>query len=201
MKTYLFSLGTHLNRKERSCGLASLVTLVFLYLNSCSSLSADKRPYAYLSDRSKFFLLTPAAIEKPMDMAQHISAVYNGQSFYFSSWVLADENGLDMSLFNELGAAMGDLSYKDGVVSLSSAVFPQSLKPEYIVADFQLCFYDPDLLSRALKDCGLVLETQNNHRRVYKGKSLIMEIEKTSGAVKLVNRLRGYSYTLEGEFL
>jgi len=190
-----------LSRKEKNCGLASLVALVFIYLNSCSSLAVDRRLYAYLSDRSKFFLLPPAAIEKSVDMAQRISASYNGQIFYFNSWVLADENGIDMSLFNELGAAMGELFYREGVVSLSSAVLPQSLKPEYIVADFQLCFYDPDLIGRALKDCGLVLETQNNHRRVYKGKSLIIEIEKTSGAVKLANHLRGYSYTLEGEFL
>jgi len=134
-------------------------------------------------------------------MAQHISASYNRQSFYFSSWIFADENGIDISLFNELGAAMGELSYREGVVNLSSAVFPKSLKPEYIVADFQLCFYDPELLGKALKDCGLVLETQNNNRRIYSGKNLIIEIEKTYGAVKLVNRLRGYSYTLEGEFL
>jgi len=177
-----------------------LAALVFIYLCSCSSLAVDKRPYAYLADRSKFILLPPAAIEKTVDMAQRISAIYSGQSFYFNAWVLADESGIDMSLFNELGAAMGELSYKDGVVSLSSAVFPQSIKPEYIVADFQLCFYDPALLIMALKDCGLVLETENNYRRIFEGKNLIMEIEKTSGAVKLVNHLRGYSYTLEGDF-
>ncbi len=80
-------------------------------------------------------------------------------------------------------------------------MFPQSFKPEYIVADFQLCFYDPDIVRRALKDCGLVLETQSNFRRIFEGKSLIIEIERASGAVKFVNHLRGYSYTLEGEFL
>jgi hypothetical protein len=201
MEPYLFPLVTHLSRKEKNSGLAFLAALVFIYLGSCSSLSVDKRPYAYLADRSKFILLPTAAIEKPVDMAQRISALYSGQSFFFNAWVLADENGIDMSLFNELGAAMGELSYKKGVVSLSSTVFPQSLKPEYIVADFQLCFYDPDLVRRALKNCGLVLETENNHRRIFEGKSLIIEIEKTSGAVKLVNHLRGYSYILEGEFL
>jgi hypothetical protein len=134
-------------------------------------------------------------------MAQRISALYNGQRSYFSAWVLADENGVDMSLFNELGAAMGELSYREGVASMSSTVFPQSLKPEYIVADFQLCFYDPDIVRRALKDCGLVLETQSNFRRIFEGKSLIIEIERASGAVKFVNHLRGYSYTLEGDFL
>jgi len=198
----LFPLGTHLNnRKEINRGLVFLAALVFIYLCSCSSLAFDKRPYAYLAGRSKYILLPSAAIEKPVDMAQRISALYNGQRSYFNAWVLADENGIDMSLFNELGAAMGELSYKDGVVSMSSAVFPQSLKPEYIVADFQLCFYDPDLVRVALKDCGLVLETENDNRRIFEEKSLIIEIEKSSGAVKLVNHLRGYSYTLEGEFL
>jgi hypothetical protein len=185
--------------KRKNCGFVFLTALVFIILFSCSSIAVDKRPYAYLTDSAKYILLPPAAIEKPVDMAQHISALYNGQRFYFSAWVLADENRIDMSLFNELGAAMGELSYREGVVSLSSAVFPESLKPEYIVADFQLCFYDPDLLARALKDCGLVLETLNSQRRVFSGETLIIEIEKTSGAVKLVNHLRGYSYILEGD--
>jgi len=200
MKPYLFPLVTQLSRKEKSCGLVFLTALVFINLFSCSSLAVNKRPYAYLADRSKFILLAPAAIARPLDMAQYISASYNGQSFYFSAWVLADENGIDISLFNELGAAMGELSYREGVVNLSSAVFPQSLKPEYIVADFQLCFYDPDLVRSALKNCGLVMETQNEHRRIFEGKNLIMEIEKDSGAVKLVNHLRGYSYILEGDY-
>jgi hypothetical protein len=202
MKPYLFLLGTRViekrkKEKKQYCGFVLFAALVFIY--SCSSVSVDKRPYAYLTDRSKYILLPPAGIERPVDMAQRISALYNGQRFYFSSWVLADENGIDISFFNELGAAIGDLSYREGVVSLSSTVFPKSLKPEYMIADFQLCFYDPDLLARALKDCGLVLETQNSHRRIFKGKNLIIEIEKTPGAVKLVNHLRGYSYILEGD--
>jgi len=201
MKPYLFPLVTHLRRKEKYCGLAFLAALVFIYLSSCSSLAVDKRPYAYLADRSKYILLPPAGIEEPVDMAQRISAIYNGQGFYFSAWVLADKNGIDMSLFNELGAAMGELSYREGVVSLSSSVLPQSLKPEYIIADFQLCFYNAGLVRMALKDCGLVLETQNDFRRIFEGKSLIIEIEKTSGEVKFVNHLRGYSYILEGDFL
>jgi hypothetical protein len=202
MKPYLYPLDIHLNNtKEKKHRYAFLAALVFIYLCSCSSLAVDKRPYAYLADRSKYILLPPAGIEKPVDMAQRISAVYNGQSFYFSAWVLADENGIDISFFNELGAAIGELSYREGVVSLSSAVFPPSLKPEYIIADFQLCFYEPGLVGMALKDCGLVLEKQNDLRRIFEGKSLIIEIEKTTEAVKLVNRLRSYSYTLEGEFL
>jgi len=187
--------------KKKYCRFAFLAILILPAFYSCSSAAVDRRPHAYLADRSKFILLSPSGIEKPIDMAQHISASYRGQRFYFNCWVLADESGIDISLFNELGAAMGELSYRENAVCLSSAVFPKSLKPEYIVADFQLCFYDPDLVCGALKDCGLVLETRNDNRRIFKGKNLIIEIEKTSGTVKLVNHLRSYTYTLEGEFL
>jgi hypothetical protein len=109
-----------------------------------------------------------------------------------------------MSIFSSLGAGMGELSYREGSVSFSSPVFPSSLKPEYIIADFQLCFYRIDAVSRALKAGGLVLEAEKDEgretRRIAEGKRVIIEIDKTGTAVRYVNHLRGYSYTLEGEF-
>ena len=107
---------------------------------------------------------------------------------------------MEMTMFNELGAAMGDLSYTDGLVDFSSRIFPSSLQPEYIVADFQLCFYDPALLRQALEACGLSLETQVNTRRILSGRDLIIEIERTHNRVRFVNHLRGYAYTIEGDF-
>jgi len=180
-------------------GFAFLTVLVFI-LGSCASLAGEKRPYAYLTDNARYVLLPPGGIEKAMDSSQFISASYRDGEYYFYAWVRADETGMDMTMFNELGASMGDLSYRDGAVNLSSRVFPNSMKPEYIVADFQLCFYNPVLLRRALEKCGLVLEMQGNTRRVLSGRKLITEIEKAHNAVRLVNHLRGYAYTLEGNF-
>ena len=176
------------------CGLLSV--------SSCASRAAVKidRLYAYLTDSSQYFLLPPGGIEQPMNMAQHMTASYNGQDYSLFSWVKADETEMEMILLNELGATMGELIYREGELSLSSPVFPKSLGVEYIVADFQLCFYDPLLLSPALEACGLRLEVQGSARRIYKGKVLIIEIEKTEGLVKLVNHRRGYAYTLEGDF-
>jgi len=133
-------------------------------------------------------------------MAQFISASYMGQNHYFHAWVKANETGMDITMFSELGASMGDLSYRDGIVAFSSNVIPTSFKPEYIIADFQLCFYDPVLLRRALEDCGLSLEMQGNTRRIFNRRNLIIEIEKTPDKVRFVNHLRGYVYTLEGDF-
>ena len=139
-----------------------------------------------------------------MDMSQFFSVEFRGQNYFFNAWVIANEDAIEMSFFNELGASMGDLSYRNGEVHFSSTVIPRavmrSFNPEYVIADFQLCFYDPILLSRSLKDSGLVLETKNGNRRILSGNDVIIEIEKTNNSVKLVNHLRRYTYTLEGDF-
>ena len=176
-----------------------ILTLCFL-LFSCVSFAGKKQLYAYLTDRARYVLLPHGEIEKPMDSFQIITASFAGQDYYFNAWVRADKDGMYMSLFNELGASMGDLSYRDGDIYFSSRVFPKELNPEYIVADFQLCFYNPQSLGRALGKCGLNLEVQSSNRRILSGKNLITEIEKTHNTVKLINHLRGYSYTLAGEF-
>jgi hypothetical protein len=157
-------------------------------------------PFIYLTNSSKYFLLPCDDIENSLDMAQRISASWQGKDYFFNAWVKADEAEMEMTLLNELGVSMGELSYRNGLVSLSSQVFPKSLKPEYIVADFQLCFYNAASLRRALEDCGLLFENTGNVRRIFQGKTVIIEIEKNQNAVRLVNHLRGYTYTLEGNF-
>ena len=109
-----------------------------------------------------------------------------------------------MTFFNEMGASMGELTYRNGEVHFSSSVLPKSVlklfKPEYVVADFQLCFYDPFLLKQSLKDSGLVMETRDGYRGISNGKKVIIEIIKTGNTVELVNHLQKYAYTLEGDF-
>jgi len=159
--------------------------------------------FVWLTDSSKYILLPTEDIEYSMDMPQLVSASYGNRDYYLNAWVKADEAGLNMTLVNELGANMGELSYRDGAVSFSSAVFPPSLGPEYIVADFQLCFYKAPALRKALEDCGLSLDVSIEDRavrRIFQGKNVIIEIEKNMNTVKLENHLRKYTYTLEGDF-
>jgi hypothetical protein len=134
-----------------------------------------------------------------MNSYQLVSASYGGRDYVLNAWVRADKTGMDMTLMNELGVNMGELSYSGSAVSFSSAVFP-SAAAGYIAADFQLCFYDTLALGKALKNCGLSLEDTGTVRRVLQGKKVIIEIEKNKNIVKFVNHLRGYAYTLEGDF-
>ncbi len=174
----------------------------FFMLCSCVSQpdAGEKRPFVYITNSAKFFLLPPEKIEKPIDMAQFISASYGEQNFYVNAWVRADFTGMEITLINELGSAMGELSYFGGDVRFSSPVFPKSLKPEYIAADFQLCFYEPSALSEALESSGLTFVIDEEKRLILQDKNVVIEIEKKQTGVKLTNYLRGYTYTLEGEF-
>jgi hypothetical protein len=171
---------------------------------SCASIARKDIKYVYLTDNSKFVLLPTEGIEQAMDMAQFLSAEFMGQNYFITIWVKANENAIEMTLFNELGASMGEFSYTNGAVHFSSTVLPRSVlqafKPEYIIADFQLCFYDPYLLEKSLKDSGLVLEIIDGNRRILSGNEVIIEIKKTENTVELVNHLRKYAYTLEGDF-
>jgi len=168
---------------------------------SCVSLSKkENEPFAYLTNTSRFILLPTGAIEKSMDMAQCISASYQDNNFLMIAWVKADETAVEMTLLNEMGTNIGELSYRGRTIAFSSQVFPDLIRPEYIIADFQLCFYDTSLLTQALKNCGLVMEINGTAKRILKGKELIYEIERNLEAIRLVNHLRRYTYTLEGDF-
>jgi hypothetical protein len=176
-----------------------LLFTITAILSSCVSAAKakDGSLYVWLTNSSRFILLPAQYIENPINGFQLFSAAYDKQEFQVNALVIADGTGMNMTLFNELGANMGELSWRNGEIYFSSSVFPKSLKPEYIIADFQLCFYESAALAKALKDCGLVLEDTGGLRRVLKGKTVIMEIEKNMNSVKITNHLRGYSYSLE----
>jgi hypothetical protein len=179
-----------------------LAALTLFLFSSCltSSSSGKNAPFVYLTNNAKFILLPPDGIEKSLDMAQYISASYGNQSLYMNAWVKADETGMEISLMNEIGASLGEILYRDKLVNMSSRVLPSSVSGEYIIADFQLCFYSPSLLRASLENCGLSLVTSGNSRKILSGNDIIIEIEKNSNSVILKNNLRGYSYTLEGDF-
>ena len=179
------------------------IIILFLCCCSCASKSPIKedRSFIYLTNNSKYFLLPSENIENSLDMPQRISASWQGKELIFNAWVKADESGMEMILLNEFGVNIGELSYQNGLVAFSSTLlFPKSLKSEYIVADFQLCFYNTPALRNALKDCGLTFENTGNTRRIFQGKNVIIEIEKNKNNIRLINHLRGYTYTLEGNF-
>ena len=178
--------------------------ICFACVLSCASVPKKEILFVNLTDSSKFVLLPTVGIEQTIDMVQFFSTEFRGQNYFCNVWVIANESVIEMYFFNEMGASIGELSYRNGAANFSSTVIPKSvvkyIKPENVIADFQLCFYEPILLGKSLKDSGLVLENSDGYRRILSGNEVIIDIKKTEGTVELVNILRGYAYTLEGDF-
>jgi hypothetical protein len=183
---------------------------VLLCLSSCATKRIEEKIFSpvYVTNTLKYVILAPDTIEKPLDMAQQITAFFGDQEWVMNSWVQADKEGIAIVLFDTLGSGLGDLSYRAGALSFSSSIFPPSFKAEYLVADFQFCFYRIDALKAALGRLKLDVEIHDGLygskeiRRIRDGKKVIIEIEKSPevGVLKYTNFLRGYGYTLRGDF-
>jgi hypothetical protein len=74
-----------------------------------------------------------------------------------------------------------------------------------MAADFQLCYFRREALSRALGEIGLSLDVigggdenglPTEIRRIGENGRTIIEIEKTGNEIRYTNFLRGYGYTL-----
>ena len=178
------------------------------YLVSCVTQSNTSRfSPVYLTDRARFYLLPAAEIDKPLDCVQQITVSYGGQEYIMDAWVRADENGIEMALWTALGMSIGDFSFSDLELSLNTPVFPSSFKAEYMAADFQLCYFRPKALQKALGDIGLSFAIENNQssdemmteiRRISDAGKIIIEIEKAGNYLRYTNFLRGYGWILRG---
>jgi hypothetical protein len=174
-------------------------------LSLCACATNRPSPYqpVYLTNDAPFALLAPDHIEEALDLAQHITAVYNGQEYVMDAWLKADATGIDIALFSAFGTDMGALLFNRDGITFASPVLPSSLKPEYIVADIQLCLYRVDALTGALADSGLTLAVTKagaEERRVVldASKNTVIEIVKTQDDIQYTNHLRNYAYTLRG---
>lgn len=179
------------------------VLLLLLLFSACATNKNTRSP-VFITNTASFALLPPDCIQKNLDMIQRISGTYGKNQFDVNAWVKADKTEIVMELLNDMGNSLGTLNYSGGGVRFTSSFFPKNLKAEYIVADFQLCFYKVEALRSALGK--LILKTEKDFsetekRFVYDNNNCIIEIEKNPDFIKYINHLRGYSYTIHGDFL
>lgn len=163
----------------------------------------------YVTNKKKISLLPTNDLQEKKDVEQILSGKYGNQDFSFLCYLLIDENGIFLSLLNEFGVGLGNLSYDGKAARFDSAFFPKNLKAEYIIFDLELSYYSSDALENAFKDVGMKFVCEKNvdatsgnelnseTRKVFDGKKLIEQIEINGNEIKIQNFLRNYSYNLE----
>jgi hypothetical protein len=182
---------------------AAVVLIALLCIGSCVSAARPQTELpVYVTDSTALRLLPPSQCGIPLDTAQRISGRYSDKEFEFTVWTVSGPDMLSIVLMNDMGGGIGDLSYTESGVKYTSGFTGLPFKPEYVVMDFQLCFYDAAALSAALERVGLgwAFETfgENETRRVFSDGVCIIEIKKNGGALSYKNFLRAYSYDILG---
>lgn len=192
---------SYLNSFKR--GFFLFLTGLFVVLSvSCATMKAGSMKYpVYVTNTAVVDLLPPECMEGSLDTLDLLQGKFAQTTFSVQAYMQADSNGIFITLLNDFGTDMGNLSYTGEKLAFDSAVFPQSLKPQYIAADIQFAYYKADDVQTRLAGAGLgfICERHDDGtevRRITAGRKVIEEITKASGSVKIVNSLRGYEYNL-----
>lgn len=193
--------------------IKSIFLSVFtLLIVSCASKTTAIYPITcknlkpvYITDSKKIYLLHPAYNSNIVDSLQLLQGNFDKQNFSLLIYSQIDSKGMSLSLFNDFGTDMGNISFNENTVIFDSAFFPQALPGEYIIADIQNAYYDINALSQNYKNSKLIFtseftEKDNSEKRcIYDGSKLIEEIKITGDGITIVNYLRNYKYELINE--
>ena len=203
------------NLMKRNCQLICLGVFSLLLISCLSTLAgkkvAEKRKTAeglrhiYVTNSKKIELLLPEYSSGVFEGLQSLSGTFGNKSFWLLSYTQIDSKGISLSLMNDFGGDMGNISYDGNQVIFDSAYFSKNLPGEYIICDIQNAFYDAAALEENYAAVGLTFETlvvlretgePEEYRRIFDGKKLIEEIIIYNGSVSVENFLRGYEYKL-----
>lgn len=185
----------------------SFFLLIFLVIGiSCTStprnIEAEKK--VYLTDTTYVNILPPSVATVNLQMFQQVVGSYSGQNFQMDAFLILNQDEINVTLMNSFGTTMGTLLYTPSTMEFETALFPASIKPAYIIFDFQLCFYPVEELKRELEDSGLSLNLTKDDsqelREIRDKDRLIISILKENEKIQYVNNERNYSYTIYGDF-
>ncbi len=196
--------------------LRALVLAFLLALVGCGS--SNVKPGTapvYYSDSRSVELLPTAAMTEPIDMPQHIAGNFtkpdgSTDSFEADSWVRANDSILSIVMFTGFGTTLGEITYeRDSVKAESSVLDVTKMKAEYLVADFQVCFYPFAALKENFEKAGFTFVEARDAsadgdvsaagdyvRTLKEGDRVILVATKKAREVSLVNELRKYSYRI-----
>ncbi|MCF0214861.1 MAG: DUF3261 domain-containing protein [Fibrobacteraceae bacterium] len=180
--------------------------LPFLLLASCTSKSIRSHfAPVYLTNDKSISILPVNATAHLGQSTQHLEGQYGEKSFTADAYIDASDSSFDIFIASGFGTTLAQLRYTQDSVSFTSSVFDtKKMQAEYVIADFQICFADAQLLKNHFASFGLTFEetpggnpaAQDFERKIYDDKNLIMTVTKKNNQLKLINSLRNYSYLI-----
>lgn len=181
-----------------------LACLAALFVSCASNpkLAGVDTPAVYVTNTKKVNILSTQNISVSMDEVQLFEGNFGDTSFSMPVYIQADESSLYISMLNDVGTSLGELTFSGNKVDFESSVMPKNLKAEYIVWDIQLVWYDPESIRERLSHYKLSFDVSSDGttetRKIIDGSKVIEEISIKKNYVVIKNLLRGYEYHLTG---
>lgn len=181
-------------------GLFGILSLAI----SCASRSAlvsDRHPVFY-SDLHFVHLIDPAKNPTRIEERQNMTGYYGERKFSAESWMLIDSLSIRLMLFGAMGNTIAEVAYtKDSICFESRWMDAQKVKPEYILADVQFCYYPAEVLKENFRSAKLEFSETRENERIVRTLSengrVILRMEKVGNRISLKNELRNYGYQIE----
>lgn len=196
-------------------GLACWIVCV-AFLAACHhSLVKPNSVAIYYSDSKAITLLPTKAMTASIDGIQHLDGTFSQMpsqdkntdsaknEFSGEVWVLANDSILSITLMGSFGVTVAELTYANDSVSFASSVIDvEKMKPEYVLADFQACFYPYEALRENFEKSGFTFtekksagEDSSDFERVLTDDgNVILRIIRKANEIDLINELRHYKY-------
>lgn len=204
MKKNIFCTDFPVN-KRFTCLIEICLLLAIISVSSIftSCVTVKKLPgleKIYVTNTKQINLLPTECITTPVESIMQLNIAFEEKSFSVLTYIQADENILFMELMNDFMISMGTLEYDGSSINFDCAVFPSSLKPEYIINDFQNAYYSSAELKKNLNASHLIFEEETTgeitKRSIKDNSKLVEEITISPESVTIKNYLRSYEYTL-----
>lgn len=184
----------------------SLAFLGLLLISSCASQSASSGNPAHVhySDSRYVHLLSPGAFQSSVEENQRIAAAYGEKKFSAESWMLLNDSIVRVLVFSPVGGTVVEIVYmEDSLFMESRWMDAQKVKPEYVVADIQFCYYPANALAENFRAAGLEFDESSEDgvtvRTLRENGKVLVKMERRDGVLSIENFLRRYSYRIESE--
>lgn len=189
-------------RQGALCLFAIVSCLALVACASSPKPGATTQP-VWLTNQKSITILPVSALAGTLVLQQQIEGDYQGQGYVMQTVIDADESHFSLIALNSFGTQVFDLEYDDLGIRYESGLPIGNIKCEYLMADFQLCYFPAPALEAMISAAGLEFaETGDGaslRRTVSDAGQLIIEIERRDGILHYRNLLRGYAYHISEE--
>lgn len=194
-------------------------TICAAFFASCNhALVKPNSAAVFYSDSNFINLLPTSAMEGSIDEIQHLEGTFSkdptvrgsqeetsSKSFSGEVWVRANDTILSLTLMGGLGMTVAELVYANDSVSFASSIIDiEKMRSEYVLADFQACFYPFEALKKNFEKHGFMFTEQRTagsrgmspdfERTLTENSKVILRIVRKANEINLVNELRHYEY-------